>query len=71
MILFSVHLQALYRPYALAHDNVLEQACLLVLLFVICASTFARLRATLPIGWSGNLADGAALTGVTACPNRG
>jgi hypothetical protein len=36
-ILISVHLQASYRPYALWHDNVLEQSCLLALLLVIWA----------------------------------
>ena len=34
-ILISVHLQAVYRPYALWHDNILEQSCLLSLLLVI------------------------------------
>lgn len=47
-ILLSVHLQALYSPYALVHDNVLEQSCLLVLLCVICASTLARLPSSRP-----------------------
>lgn len=45
-ILVFVNLQAQHSPYALVHDNNLERSCLLVLLFIICASALACLQPT-------------------------